>query len=67
MSVTVPLTVVAIVEFGGITALGVVLIMSRSQLKGARSAATEPHPGAAGGGPGSRPLPLEPLGRQPIH
>lgn len=34
MSATVLLTVVALVEFGGITALGVLLIVSRSQVKG---------------------------------
>src|SRR5271170_7869404 len=37
MSATVLLTVVALVEFGGITALGVLLIVSRSQVKGART------------------------------
>ena len=37
MSVTAVLAVVALVEFGGITALGVLLIVSRSRLKGARS------------------------------
>ncbi len=37
MSVTVLLAVVGFVEFGGITALGILLIVSRSQLKGART------------------------------
>ncbi len=37
MSATVLLTVVALVEFGGIITLGVLLIVSRSQLKGVRT------------------------------
>jgi len=37
MSVTAVLAVVALFEFGAITALGVLLIVSRSQLKGART------------------------------
>jgi class 3 adenylate cyclase len=37
MSVTAVLAVVALIEFGGMTALGVLLIVSRSRLKGART------------------------------
>jgi adenylate cyclase len=37
MSVTAVLAVVALVEFGGMTALGVLLIVSRSQVKGVRT------------------------------
>jgi adenylate cyclase len=37
MSATELLALVAFVEFGGIIALGVVLIVSRSQLKGVRT------------------------------
>src|SRR5271155_2339089 len=37
MSVTAVLAVVALVELGGITALGVLVVVSRSRLKGARS------------------------------
>jgi adenylate cyclase len=44
MSATELLALVAFVEFGGMIALGVVLIVSRSQLKGVR---TELEPGRA--------------------
>jgi adenylate cyclase len=43
MSLTVPLAVVAFVELGGIIALAVLLIVSRSQLKGARTELERSH------------------------
>jgi adenylate cyclase len=43
MSVTMLLAAVAIVEFGGITTLGVLLIASRSQLKGVRTELERSH------------------------
>lgn len=55
MSATELLTLVAFVEFGGIIALGVVLIVSRSQLKEYEpnsSPAAQQQPSAAGGAPG---------------